>query len=176
VRWCVRGFAVGGLVDSQRSGGDDVHVEVFEFASRSGADALEPSAYDMQGVLGRVQQHPPRRRTGKRAQAGVPEATRRPSPRRGRTCSIWARRQRSRRPVRPKSVTSQRCSSARSDETIGLLDGQPAHRRRPATLAASVRRGKELEEQLLVDLRGFACAARASSSPPCSSRSQVPWA
>ncbi len=49
-------LAVGGLVDSHGGGGDDVHVEFFEFAGRGGTDTLESSAHDMQGVFGRVQQ------------------------------------------------------------------------------------------------------------------------
>ncbi len=68
-------FAVGGLVEAHGGGGDDVHVQVFELASRGGADALEPAAHDVQGILGRVQQHPARPGDREAAQAGVPEAT-----------------------------------------------------------------------------------------------------
>ena len=63
-------LAVGGLVDAQRRSGDDMHVQVFELTACRGTDALEPAAHDMQGILGRVQQHSPRPSDGEAAQAG----------------------------------------------------------------------------------------------------------
>ena len=63
-------LTVGGVVDSQCRGGDDVHVEVCKLDARGGADALEPAAHDMQGILGRVEQHPARPGDGEAAQAG----------------------------------------------------------------------------------------------------------
>ena len=61
-------LAVSSLIDSHRGGGDDVNVQILQIAPCGGTDPLEPAAHDMQGILGRVQQHPAGTSDGEAAQ------------------------------------------------------------------------------------------------------------
>jgi hypothetical protein len=160
-------LAVGSLVDSQRGGGDDVHVEVCKLAGHGGADALEPAAHDMQGILGRVEQHPARPGDGEAAQARGAGGDRDGQVQGEEGLAAF------RFPADdadglfgPEPRDEPALLLGAVGKTIGLLDGQPAHRRRPATLAC-VGEGvaKSSKNSFSSICAASRCAASASSSP-----------
>jgi hypothetical protein len=60
---------IGFEIEPQAGRGDDLDVEVGQFDRGGGADAVEPTTDDVQGVLGGVEQHAPRVGHGEATQA-----------------------------------------------------------------------------------------------------------
>jgi hypothetical protein len=65
-------FAIHRQIQSQRGRRDDLHIQCIEAASGGGTDAFEPSAHDMQGIFGGIQQHAPGMRHLEASQARTP--------------------------------------------------------------------------------------------------------
>jgi hypothetical protein len=63
---------IGLQIQPHGGGGDHLYVQLLQAHLGGDADALEPSAYDVQSVFGRVQQHPSGGRDREVPQAGGP--------------------------------------------------------------------------------------------------------
>ena len=59
---------IGIEIEADRGSGDDLDVELRERHTDGGTDAFEPSAHDVQRVLGGVEQHTPGARHGEASQ------------------------------------------------------------------------------------------------------------
>ena len=129
-------LAVGGLVDSHRGGGDDMNVQILQIAPGGGADTLEPAAHDVQGILGRVQQHPAGTCDGEAAQARCARGDRdgQVQGEEGLAAFGFAADD-SDGLFGPQPGDEPALLLGPISQAVSLLDGQPAHLRRPAILA-----------------------------------------
>ena len=157
-----------------------MYVEVCKLDARGGADALEPAAHDMQGILGRVQQHPTRPGDREAAQAGGAGGDR-DSQVQGKEglAALRLAADDPNRLFRPQPGDEPGLLLGAVGQTIGLFDGQPAHRRRPAATLACVGDGvaKRSKNSFSSICAASRCAARANSSPAMFiSARKFPWA
>jgi len=127
--------AIGRLIEPYGWCGDHVNVEIFQITRRGGADALESSAHDMQGVFCGVEQDAARTRHREAAQAR----------RAGSDGDGQIQGEEGLAALRfpaddsdglfgPETRDEPALLLGTIGETVGLLDGQRAQRRRPGVL------------------------------------------
>ena len=130
--------AIDRLIEPHAGGGDHVNIQIFQIARRGGTDTFEPATHDVQGIFRGVEQYPTRTDHGEAAQA-----------RRARGdgdgqiqseegfAALGFPADYSDGLFRPQTGDQPALLLGTIGETVGLLDGQRAHRRRPATLACA---------------------------------------
>ncbi len=171
--------AVGCLVEAHGGGGDDVNIQILQITGGRGADALEPAAHDMQGILGGVEQDPARPGHGEAAQAGGARGDRNGQVQGKEGLAAFGF---------PPDDADGLLGPQAGDEpalllgpigkTVGLAYGEPLHRRRPATLAcAGDEVAKSSKNSFSSICAASRCAASASSSPAMFISARIfPWA
>ena len=173
--------AIGRGIEPQRGRGDDLHVQIGELATGGGADALQALAHDVQRILGRVEQHPPRLRHGEVAQArgagghrdGEIEGEE-------ALAALGLAPDDAHGLLGPQPGDEPAALLGPRREPPGRLDGERVgvHRRRVAILAgAAVGAAKASKKSCSSMWRASRCAARASNSPAMfMSARGLPWA
>ena len=129
---------VGRQVQPQRRGGDHLDVEGLQVKAGRQADPFEPSAHDVQGVFGRIQQHAARVWHGELTQTRRAGSHRHSQLEREEGLAAFGL------PAddadglfRPQSCDEPTLLIRASGQLPGQLHRQRAHRLRPATLSCA---------------------------------------
>ena len=176
----IEASAVGLEIEPHGGCGDDLDVEIGEAEAGGGADAVEPPAHDVERVLGGVEQNAPGAWHGEAAQARNAGRDR-DGEVQGEEgfAALGLAADDPDRLLGPQPGDEPALVLGAIGEAPGGLDGQQAHRRRPAAALASAAGGAAhvSRNSFSSICRASRSAAYTSSSPAMFMRARrLPWA
>ena len=171
--------AVGLEIEPHGGCGDDLDVEIGEREAGGGADAVEPSAHDVERILGGVEQNAPGAWHGEATQArdaGCDRDSKVECEEGFAAFGLAA--DDADRLLGPQGGDEPALVLGAIGEAPGGLDRQQAHRRRPVAVLVSAGGGEHVSRNSFSSIcRASRSAAYTSSSPAMFMRARrLPWA